>query len=136
MGLYWAEGTKDKPYNRRERVAFVNSDPGMIRVFTAWLDLLGDEPERRRYDVMIHETADAPGAERYWRELLGPAPSAFTKTTLKRHNPRTNRRNVDAGYRGCLVIKILGSADLYRRIEGAWCGIVEAVPVPSIKNRA
>ncbi|WP_411075499.1 hypothetical protein [Streptomyces sp. cmx-4-7] len=135
VGLYWAEGSKDKPYDRRERVVFVNSDPGMIRVFTAWLDLLGVEPERRRYCVMVHETADAAEAERYWGDLVGAAPSAFNKTTVKRHNPRTNRKNMDVGYHGCLVIQILGSVDLYRRIEGAWCGIVGAVPVPSIGNR-
>ncbi|MEU2235311.1 hypothetical protein [Streptomyces vietnamensis] len=126
VGLYWAEGTKDKPHARRERVTFVNSDPGMIRVFTAWLDLLGVEPERRRYYVMIHETADTGDAERYWGNLVGVDPSAFGKTTVKRHNPRTNRKNVNAEYHGCLVIRILGSADLYRRIEGAWCGIVGA----------
>ncbi|MFE8941812.1 hypothetical protein ACFYNX_30585 [Streptomyces sp. NPDC007872] len=136
VGLYWAEGSKDKPYDRRERVVFVNSDPGMIRVFTAWLDLLGVEPERRRYCVMIHETADAAEAERYWGDLVGADPSAFNKTTVKRHNPRTNRKNVDVGYHGCLVIQILGSVDLYRRIEGAWCGIVGAVPVTSIGSRA
>ncbi|MGW6418157.1 hypothetical protein [Streptomyces sp. NPDC055055] len=136
VGLYWAEGTKDKPYARRERVTFVNSDPGMILVFTAWLDLIGVEPGHRRYHVMIHETADASDALRYWGDLVGVAPSAFGKTTVKRHNPRTNRKNVDSEYRGCLVIQILGSADLYRRIEGAWCGIVGAVRTASTGVRA
>ncbi|MFF3607551.1 hypothetical protein [Streptomyces sp. NPDC002463] len=135
VGLYWAEGTKDKPHARRERMTFVNSDPGMIRVFTAWLDLLGVEPERRKYCVMIHETADAGDAERYWGDLVGADPSAFGKTTIKRHNPRTNRKNVNADYHGCLAIRILGSADLYRRIEGAWCGIVGAVPISLPGNR-
>ncbi|MER5206713.1 hypothetical protein [Streptomyces sp. NPDC002825] len=135
VGLYWAEGTKDKPHARRERVTFVNSDPGMIQVFTAWLDLLGVEPERRRYYVMIHETADAGDAERHWGDLVGVDPSTFGKTTVKRHNPRTNRKNVSADYHGCLVIRILGGADLYRRIEGAWCGIVGAVSIPRTGNR-
>jgi hypothetical protein len=35
VALYWAEGSKSKPYDRRERVAFVNSDPGVISVFLA-----------------------------------------------------------------------------------------------------
>ncbi|MGW6396142.1 hypothetical protein ACWFR1_37865 [Streptomyces sp. NPDC055103] len=135
VGLYWAEGTKDKVYARRERVTFVNSDPGMIRVFAAWLDLLGIEPERRRYYVMIHENADVAAAERYWGDQVGVDPAAFNKTTLKRHTPRTNRKNVNGEYRGCLVIQIVGSADLYRRIEGAWCGIVGAVPTPSTRSR-
>ncbi|MGW7236887.1 hypothetical protein [Streptomyces sp. NPDC054804] len=126
VGLYWAEGTKDKPYVRRETVTFVNSDPGMIRVYLAWLDLLEIEHERLRFNVMIHENADISGAERYWADLVGVDTSAFNKTTLKKHNPKTVRKNVGDSYRGCLVIKVLQGADLYRRIEGWWCGIVGA----------
>ncbi|MEV7364881.1 terminase gpP N-terminus-related DNA-binding protein [Streptomyces sp. NPDC004279] len=124
VGLYWAEGGKDKPYDRRETVTFVNSDPGMIEVFLAWLDLVGVERGRLRFTVMIHENADVAGAEQYWAGLVGADRSAFNKTTLKKHNPRTVRKNVDDSYRGCLVIKVLKGADLYRRIEGSWYGIV------------
>ncbi|MFE0327832.1 helix-turn-helix domain-containing protein [Streptomyces sp. NPDC058960] len=124
VSLYWAEGSKDKPYDRREQVTFVNSDPGMIKVFLTWLDLLGVERERLRYTVMIHESADVPGAEQYWADLVGADRSAFNKTTLKKHNPKTVRKNVGEAYRGCLVIKVLKGAELYRRIEGSWYGIV------------
>ncbi|MEU6494531.1 hypothetical protein AB0D09_36400 [Streptomyces sp. NPDC049097] len=124
VGLYWAEGGKDKPYDRRETVTFVNSDPGMIEVFLAWLDLVGVERGRLRYTVMIHENADVAGAEQYWADLVGADRSAFNKTTLKKHNPKTVRKNVGDTYRGCLVIKVLKGADLYRRIEGSWYGIV------------
>ncbi|GAA2310351.1 hypothetical protein GCM10010234_63160 [Streptomyces hawaiiensis] len=130
VGLYWAEGGKDKPYARRENVSFVNSDPGMIRMFLAWLDLLGVERERLRFTVMIHESADVTGAEQYWADLVGAERSAFNKTTLKRHNPKTRRKNVGEAYRGCLVIKVLKGADLYRRIEGSWYGIVESARSP------
>lgn len=130
VSLYWAEGGKDKPYDRRENVAFINSDPGMIQVFLAWLDLLEVERERLRYSVMIHENADAVGAERYWADLVGADRSAFNKTTLKKHNPKTVRRNVGDTYRGCLVIKVLKGADLYRRIEGSWYGIVLGATQP------
>ncbi|MFJ3618068.1 hypothetical protein ACIPSH_07915 [Streptomyces iakyrus] len=130
VGLYWAEGSKDKPYDRRENVCFVNSDPGMIEVFLAWLDLLGVERERLRFTVMIHESADVTGAEEYWAGLVGAERSAFNKTTLKRHNPKTRRKNVGEAYRGCLVIKVLKGADLYRRIEGSWYGIVESARRP------
>ncbi|MGA5652685.1 hypothetical protein [Streptomyces seoulensis] len=135
VGLYWAEGTKDKPYDRREHVTFVNSDPGMITTFLAWLDLMGVGRERLRFTVMIHETADVPGAERYWSELVEADRSAFCKTSLKKHNPKTVRRNTGDAYRGCLVIKVLKSADLYRRIEGAWYGIVEAAREADQPNR-
>jgi len=124
VALYWAEGTKDKPYTRRESVTFVNSDPSVIRLYLAWLNLLGVEPERVGYRVMIHGTADVAGAERYWADLVGVDVTALQKTTLKRHNPKTVRKNVGDAYHGCLVIRVLQSADLYRRIEGWWYGIV------------
>lgn len=130
VSLYWAEGGKDKPYDRRECVAFVNSDPGMIQVFLAWLDLLGVERERLRYCVMIHENADVTAAEQYWADLVNADRSSFNKTTLKKHNPKTVRKNVGDTYRGCLVIKVLKGADLYRRIEGSWYGIVLAATQP------
>ncbi|MFE5187516.1 hypothetical protein [Streptomyces sp. NPDC056628] len=130
VGLYWAEGTKDKPYDRREKVTFCNSDPGMIQVYLAWLDLLGVERERLRFHVLIHENADVAGAEEYWAGLVGADRSAFHKTTLKKHNPKTVRKNVGDSYRGCLVIKVLRGAELYRRIEGSWYGIVLAATQP------
>lgn len=135
VGLYWAEGTKDKPYDRRENVTFVNSDPGMIEVFLAWLDLLEVERERLRYAVMIHENADVTGAEQYWADLVGADRSRFHKTTLKKHNPKTARKNTGDSYRGCLVIKVLKGSDLYRRIEGSWCGIVESAREADQRNR-
>ncbi|NYV75614.1 helix-turn-helix domain-containing protein [Streptomyces sp. UH6] len=126
VALYWAEGSKDKPYARRERVVFVNSDPGVIRLYLAWLRLVGAPFERLRFAVMIHQGADARAAEEYWAELTGADESAFYKTTLKRHNPKTVRRNTGESYRGCLAVYVLQAADLYRRIEGTWYGIVEA----------
>lgn len=124
VGLYWAEGQKSKPYARRERVVFVNSDPDMIRVFLAWLDLLEVERERLHFHVMIHESADVAGAEQYWADLVGISRSDLGKTTLKRHNPKTVRKNTADNYHGCLVVGVAKSAQLYLRIEGWWDGIV------------
>ncbi|MFF7298152.1 hypothetical protein [Streptomyces sp. NPDC008265] len=120
VGLYWAEGSKSKPYARREKVTFVNSDPNMISMFRAWLGVVGVEPEHIRYRVMIHESGDVAGAEQFWADLVGVERSQLQRTTLKKHNPTTVRKNVGADYRGCLVIHILKCADLYRRIEGWW----------------
>jgi hypothetical protein len=135
VGLYWAEGGKDKPYDRRENVAFVNSDPGMIEVYLAWLNLLGVERARLRFTVMIHENADVSAAEQYWADLVGADRSAFNKTNIKKHNPKTVRKNVGDSYRGCLVIKVLKGAELYRRIEGSWYGIVVSVREADQANR-
>ncbi|WJE02196.1 hypothetical protein [Streptomyces antimycoticus] len=124
VGLYWSEGAKSKPHNPTERATFINSDPDMIQLYLAWLSLLGVEPERLRYRVIIHESAQVADAERYWAETIGADVTALERTTLKKHNPKTVRKNVGEGYRGCLVVRVLKSADLYRRIEGWWYGIV------------
>jgi hypothetical protein len=124
VALYWAEGTKDKPHVRRECVEFVNSDPCMIRVFLAWLDLLEVNRDRLHCRVMIHESADVAAAEHYWSDLVAIDRSALGKTILKKHNPKTVRKNVGDSYRGCLAVRVLKGADLYRRIEGWWSGMV------------
>ncbi|WP_405894310.1 hypothetical protein OG272_20270 [Streptomyces sp. NBC_00104] len=124
VGLYWAEGSKDKPYRRTEVLQFINSDPNMIRLFLSWLTLLGVTRDRLTLRVSIHESADVEAAERYWADVVGVDVSAFSRATLKRHNPRTIRKNTGETYHGCLVIYVRQSADLYRRMEGAWYGIV------------
>ncbi|WP_406304642.1 hypothetical protein OHA61_23085 [Streptomyces sp. NBC_00885] len=124
VGLYWAEGAKDKPYRRCEVLQFINSDPNVIKLFLRWLELLAVARERMHFRVSIHESADVPEAERFWANLAGVDTSAFQRATLKKHNPRTTRKNTTDAYRGCLVIYVTKSADLYRRMEGAWYGIV------------
>ncbi|MHA4777058.1 acylphosphatase [Streptomyces sp. MSC1_001] len=126
VALYWAEGSKSKPYRRDETVAFINSDPGVIGVYLAWLDLLQIPRERLRFRVMIHESADVSGAEQYWADLVGTSRSQLQRTTLKKHNPKTVRKNTGSDYRGCLIIRVSAGCDLYRRIEGSWYGIVGA----------
>jgi transcriptional regulator with XRE-family HTH domain len=124
VALYWAEGAKSKPYDRRERAVFVNSDPGVIQVYLAWLDLLGVDRKRLGFRVLIHESADVDAAHRFWASLVDADPSLFARPTLKKHNPKTVRKNTGDGYHGCLVVTVGRSADLYNRIEGWWSGIV------------
>jgi transcriptional regulator with XRE-family HTH domain len=122
--LYWAEGTKSKPYARRETVELINSDPAVVQLFLRWLALVDVTPDRLRCRISIHESADLPAAERFWADLVGIPPEALRKPVIKKHNPKTVRRNLGEGYRGCLAIRVLQSAELYRRIEGWWYGIV------------
>ncbi|WP_328910601.1 hypothetical protein OG230_14405 [Streptomyces sp. NBC_00234] len=124
VALYWAEGAKDKAYSRRESLQFINSDPNVITLYLRWLELLEVPRERMRFRVSIHESADVTGAEQFWAELAGVPASAFQRATLKKHNPKTTRKNTAEAYRGCLVIYVTKSTDLYRRVEGTWYGIV------------
>jgi hypothetical protein len=90
-----------------------------------WLELLGVDPLRLRFSVHIHDSADVTGAERYWADVVGMPSDSFRKTVLKRHTPRTNRKNTGQNYHGCLQIYVRTSARLYRRMEGLWRGVVE-----------
>src|SRR4051794_36950124 len=51
---YWCEGSKDKPYDRRETVAFINSDPGLIELWLKFLRRRGYGSERLRFNLSIH----------------------------------------------------------------------------------
>ncbi|MEU6096444.1 hypothetical protein [Streptomyces sp. NPDC047079] len=124
VALYWAEGAKSKPYDRRERAIFVNSDPGVIQTYLAWLDLLEVDRKRLGFRVLIHESADVEAAHRHWAAVADVDVSDFAKPTLKKHNPKTVRKNTGDDYHGCLAISVAKSAHLYNRIEGWWEGIV------------
>ncbi|WP_330339516.1 helix-turn-helix domain-containing protein [Streptomyces sp. NBC_00557] len=124
IALYWAEGSKSKPYDRRERAIFVNSDPGVIKTYLAWLDLLGVDRERLTFRLLIHESADVDRAHSFWAAVADIDTSVFAKPTLKRHNPKTVRKNTGDDYHGCMVIGVARSAHLYNRIDGWWNGIV------------
>jgi hypothetical protein len=123
---YWCEGSKSKPYRPNDRVTFINSDPGLILFFLRFLYVAGVEPDRLVCRVYIHETADVVGAQRFWLDLTGLKPEQFRRPVLKHHNPKTVRKNTGDDYRGCLVIDVQRSADLYRRIEGWAAGAMAA----------
>jgi hypothetical protein len=42
----------------------------------------------------------------------------FGQPTLKRHNPKTVRKNTGQDYHGCLIIRVRQSAELNRQVEG------------------
>jgi hypothetical protein len=74
-------------------------------------------PERLSYEE-CRKRADIPAAERFWLAVTGAEPGRFLRSALKRHNPKTVRKNVGDNYHGCLRIDVRGSAELYRWIEG------------------
>jgi hypothetical protein len=115
---YWCEGAKSKPHRHVERVAFINSDPALIGFFLRFLDTACIPRDDLIFRVYIHETADVEEAHRFWLDFTGTQPSQFRKPVLKHHNPKTVRKNVGEGYRGCLRIDVRRSGDLYRKIEG------------------
>jgi len=115
---YWCEGAKNKPYRRGDQVIFMNSDPALIRFYLRFLAVAGIEPDRLRCRVQIHESADAEAAQQFWLEVTGLDTAQFRRPALKRHNPKTVRKNTGHDYHGCLHIDVLRGTGLYRKIEG------------------
>jgi len=123
---YWCEGTKSKPHRRNDRVAFMNSDAGLVRFFLRFLQVASVLPDELIFRVYIHETADVEAAHRFWLAVTGARPDQFRKTTLKRHNLRTVRKNTGENYHGCLKIDVRRSSNLYRKIEG-WASAATSI---------
>ena len=123
---YWCEGAKNKPHRRADRVTFANSDPELISFFLLFLDVADIPRSDLAFQLQIHETADVASAERFWLALTGARPEQFRKTSLKRPNPETTRKNTSDGYHGCLRVDVKRSCVLYRKIEG-WASAVTRV---------
>jgi DNA-binding CsgD family transcriptional regulator len=115
---YWCEGSKSKPHRPYDRVTFINSDPGLILFFLRFLAVAGVEPDRLICRVHIHESADVVNAQLFWQGVTGIPADQFRRPTLKRHNPKTVRKNTGEDYHGCLIIDVRRSTELYRQIEG------------------
>lgn len=126
---YWAEGAKSKPW-RRNLVRFTNSDPQMILLFLAWLDLVGVGRELVGFRLAIHESADVGDSLRFWSDVVRVPVERFKRTTLKRGNPKTTRRNLGETYHGCLRVEVPKSTDLNSRIRGWFNGILSNLPLP------
>jgi transcriptional regulator with XRE-family HTH domain len=127
---YWCEGGKNKPYRRHDRVNFINSDPVMIKFFLRFLDVAGIPRDQVIFRVYVHESADVVAAQRFWLDVTRAHLAQFRSPTLKRHNPRTVRKNTGEDYHGCLRVDVRRSAGLYRQIEGWAAAAMTSVDSP------
>ena len=123
---YWAEGAKNKDGQPNRQVKFINSDAAMIRLFLEWLALLGIGLDQVTFRVAIHESGDVAAALRHWSELVAVPEAEFRRTSLKRHNPTTSRKNVGDAYHGCLAVTVRRSTQLNLLIAGWWEGLALA----------
>ena len=69
-----------------------------------------------------------PAAESFRADVAGVPVDMFSRATLKRHMPKTVRKNTEDSYDGCPIIRVLGSASLYRQTEGIWWSAVASAP--------
>ncbi|GAB2925791.1 hypothetical protein GCM10027280_11340 [Micromonospora polyrhachis] len=122
--IYWSEGAKSKPWRRSERIQLINSDVRLLALFLRFLESIGVDRTVPSYRVSIHESADVEAAVAWWIEALDLPADRFHPATLKRHQPKTVRRNTGVDYRGCLIIDVPQSRKVYWLIEGVVDGLV------------
>lgn len=121
---YIAEGAKPKPWRPSEQVGFMNSDPRLILLFLRWLELMGYQKNDVTFRLSIHVSGDELRVLRFWSDVVGVPVASFEKTTFKKHNPKTVRRNTGESYVGCLTIRVRKSTNLNRQIPGWFDGIL------------
>jgi hypothetical protein len=120
IAIYWAEGAKEKEHSPGESFVFSNSDVRMIKVFLAWLSLIGVLPSDIDFSLYIHQTHKhrVPEVVNYWTTQLRLPIDKLSKVYYKRSVPRTNRKNIGETYYGQLRIRVRRSSSLLRRVEG------------------
>jgi len=132
-GLSYNEITARLGVSKSSVSLWVRDLPGPIGLFLRFLDAAGISRSDLVFTVCIHESGDVAAACRFWLEVTKASPEQFNKVSLKRHNPRTTRKNIGEGYHGCLLITAHRSSDLYRKIEG-WAAAAMIGPVLSTRS--
>jgi len=126
IALYWAEGSKQKKGQPSPRLDFTNSDGDMIKFFIVWLrEYLNISSEDFKFGIYIHENNKYRIDEviRYWSKVTSFPKKKFDYVYYKKHNVKTNRKNVGEDYFGVLRVSIRKSIDLNRKIAGWMTGI-------------
>lgn len=116
---YWCEGSKQKDGNISQGVIFANSDPFLLKLFLRWVKEFCDVKEQDIvYTLYIHKTGNIAAALKYWSKVLEIGIKAFSKTSIKKHNVLTKRKNTGENYHGLIRIRIRRSTNLNRKIKG------------------
>lgn len=101
--LFWCEGGKDT----RGGIRFINSDPGLIKLFLTLLRIAFDINEKKlRACIHLHEYHSPRKQTLFWSKVTGIPLSQFIKPYRK---PHTGKR-VREDYPGCISIRYYDSS--------------------------
>ena len=129
VALYWAEGNKQRERSLSEGIAFGNTDPSMIRVFLAWLELMDIPKSRVTFDLYIHRTrsSDAETIRQWWIDTVGIKSEELIRIYFKKGKVLTKRTNTKDLYHGLLRIRVKTSTSLNREVSGYIAGIAASI---------
>ncbi len=114
--LYGCEGTKNGT-----RVAFVNSDPDLVRFFLLLFRkaFLVDE-KKFRVQMHLHEYHNEKQQLQFWADITGIHEEQFSKTFQK----KSGKKNIREGYQGCISVRY-NSADVQRELVSVYREILK-----------
>ena len=97
--MYWCEGAKA---DRNSRVAFINSDPKMIKVFITLLRnyFIIDE-SKWRCCLHLHSYHNKLKQIKFWSDITGIPKKNFNKVFLKQNTSKRIKKD----YPGCLSLR-------------------------------
>ncbi len=117
--LYWAEGDKEKECFPGRVMGFSNTDPTMIQIFLKWLLKIVPR-EDIHFSISIHECYidQIQRVKEFWAEHTGFSINLFDRVYYKKHNIKTNRKNIGNMYNGVLRVRAKRGGTLTRRFAG------------------
>lgn len=91
----------------------------MVKFFILWLEKCFKIPiNELKLEIYIHKNYENE-VERfkyYWAEILNISDKDFIKIYYKRHNCKTNRKNIGNVYNGSLRVRVRSSSTRVRQI--------------------
>lgn len=115
LALYWAEGTKTKPWRIAGRVQICNSDENLLLVMRRWcMKYSSSSINDFIYRLYIHETADAFRARKVWAKILA-IPEESIGISFKRN--KIKGRDINIEYKGLVAMNLRRSTWFLRRID-------------------
>ncbi len=109
--LYWAEGMKVD----RGTVMLTNTDPAMLRIFIAWLELFGVKKEKLKARLHLYSDMQIEKQVAFWAKELNLSTTTFRNTYIKQ-SESSKRVNYKGrfGFGTCAVW--VHSMELYEKI--------------------
>lgn len=115
LALYWAEGSKQKPWNTSVPACFCNTDHFTILIMREWFQRFGNKrKEDFTYRLAIHKTADVQKALHEWALLLDI--DRNTVSIQIKNNTTTYLKNTNDAYKGLVSLRVAKSTWFNRRI--------------------
>ncbi len=78
--LYWAEGSKTKPFS----IGLTNTNPNMLILFIRWLKFFNVPPSRLRVHLHLYSDMDIKKQINFWSKTLDLPISQFRKPYIKK----------------------------------------------------